>query len=522
MKEKFDPINKKTIEERERFESMTETKKEEHIDELHERALLENVLPLRQKAESLKNKTESKDLNLVADIAELIRDKGGLALIVGGYARDEVLNESGYELEPKDLDLEIYGISSDELQEILKTFGDIDEVGAQFQVTKLTLETGTIIDVALPRRDSKTGRGHKGFKSESDIEMTIEDAARRRDFTINALGLDPLTGEIIDKFGGLEDIRNKKLRAIDPKTFIEDPLRVLRAAQFAGRFGFGVDDETAELCRSLDLKELPGERLGEEWRKLLLKSPKPSIGLEVARELGIIEKLHPELEALIGTPQDPKYHPEGDVWEHTKLSVDAAALIVCRQKLSEDEAFILLFTALCHDLGKPITTKKTDEGKIISHEHASAGVKPTKKMMASLRLSSDIVEKVSPLVEEHMFPLTSPNPSDSAVRRLAKRLGKASILELVMVSEADSGGRGKILKSFPEGEALLAVAARLEVLGEAPKPILMGRDLIEIGFTPGHHFGEVLRSIYDEQLDGKIKTLDEAKVRAKEIYHFIK
>lgn len=522
MKEKFDPINQKTIDDRAQLEKMSEADKKEHISGLHGRAILVNVKPFRQKAERLKSETERTDLNLVADIAELIKEKGGLALIVGGYVRDEVLNEAGHEFESKDIDLEVYGIPPEELPKILKTFGDIDEVGVQFQVIKLKLKTGTILDIALPRRDSKTGKGHKGFKSESDTEMTIEDAARRRDFTINALGLDPLTGEIVDKFGGLEDIRNKKLRAVDPKTFVEDPLRVLRAAQFAGRFGFSIDDETAKLCRSLDLKELPGERIGEEWRKLLLKSPKPSIGLEVSRELGIIDKLHPELKALIGTLQDPKYHPEGDAWEHTKLAVDAAAQIVRRQKLQEDEAFTVIFTALCHDLGKPTTTKKNDEGKIISHEHAVAGVKPAEKIMASLRIPNDIAEKILPLVREHLFPLTNSNPTDAAVRRLAKRLGKATISELVMVSEADFGGRGKILNSFLEGEMLLAVAARLEVLEEAPKPILMGRDLIEIGFTPGHRFGEVLRSIYDEQLDGKIKTLDEARIRAKEIYYFIK
>ncbi len=457
MKEKFDPIDKKVFRDGASFEELSASEKSKEIASAEARAWLENTPTLKKKAEVVKSEQEQKDLFLVADIAETIKAADGYALIVGGYARDEALKKFGYNLEYKDIDLEVFGLQPEKLQELLLHFGKLNLVGSNFAVVKLKLETGSVIDVSLPRKDSKVALGHKGFEVEYNPEMTLIEASKRRDFTINSLFLDPLTGEIIDKHGGLIDMQNKILRATDDKAFAEDPLRVLRGAQFAARFGFTIEPHTIKLCRLLDLahaEQVVPERVGEEWAKLLGKSPKPSIGLEAMRELGVIEKLHPELQALIGVPQSQKWHPEGDVWEHTKQVVDAAARIVRRNNVPEDKALVIMLASLCHDLGKPETTVVAEDGKITSHKHEVKGVSQAESFLKSLKTPNAVIERILPLVREHLFPPKNPNPSESSVRQLAKRLHPATIRELVMVSEADIGGRDKLIESFPEGEAL--------------------------------------------------------------------
>jgi len=504
MKEKVDPVGPEDRVAREEFENLSAGEKQKEFARLHEEALLRHTLNFHEKAKAETDPKQKESLMRALDIAESVKAEGGMGLVVGGYARDEALRRFGYNIVPKDIDFEIYGISFEKLKKILSRFGKVNIVGEQFGVFKIG-----DLDISIPRRDSKTGKGHKGFAVESDPEMTIRAAARRRDFTMNALGLDPLTGEIVDKYGGLKDIQEKILRAVDSETFDEDPLRVLRAMQFAGRFGFSVAPETVELCKHIDFSELPKERIGEEWSKLLLKSPKPSVGMEVARELGVIEKLHPELHALIGVPQDKEHHPEGDAWAHTLLAVDAAAEIAEKENVGEENAKVLLFGALCHDLGKPLATQLHEDGKITSHGHAEAGVEPAKKLLASLNVSKAIVEKVLPLVEEHMFPLTNPEPSPAAVRRLARRLHPATIGELVLVSKADKGGRGILYKRFLESEALLRIAEALEIKEAKPTPLVDGRDLILLGMKPSKHFGEILNELLEAQLEGKFRTKEE-------------
>ncbi|MGI8668641.1 MAG: CCA tRNA nucleotidyltransferase [Aridibacter sp.] len=238
--------------------------------------------------------------NKIIKLAEIIKANGGRAILVGGCVRDELMG-----IEPKDFDVEIYGIEPKKLREILENFGRVDAVGEAFTVYKINNE----IDVALPRRERKVGRGHKGFVVEGDPEMTFLEAAKRRDFTINAIMKDVLTGEIIDCYNGREDIEKRILRVVDKKTFVEDSLRVLRAAQFAARFEFDIDAETVELCKQIDVSDLPSERIWGEFEKLLLKSAKPSIGLKWLYDLGVVEQLFPELKALVGVPQQKEWHP---------------------------------------------------------------------------------------------------------------------------------------------------------------------------------------------------------------------
>src|SRR3954465_7131349 len=217
----------------------------------------------------------------VLELARQVQSTGGRALLVGGCVRDQLMGA-----QPKDWDVEVYGVEPARLRVLLERHGRVDAVGEAFTVYKV----GNDLDVSLPRRERKSGRGHRAFVIEGDPAMTIEEAARRRDFTINAILEDPLTGEIIDPYGGRVDLENKILRAVSAETFAEDSLRVLRAAQFAARFEFEIEPETIKLCRSIDLSDLPAERIWGELEKLLLQASRPGVGIEWLQRLGAIEK----------------------------------------------------------------------------------------------------------------------------------------------------------------------------------------------------------------------------------------
>lgn len=434
---------------------------------------------------------------------EKIKENGGKAYLVGGAVRDMLFGTVA-----KDFDLEIYNLDNNKIKEIASEFGKVSEVGKSFGVLKLTFPTGVDIDISLPRKESKTGPGHKGFEVEFDPNLSIKDSARRRDFTINSMLADPLTGEIEDPFGGLEDLEFRILRIVDKDTFKEDPLRVLRALQFISRFDLGLDPESEKIIKEMIpfLKELPAERIFEEWKKLLLKSEHPSWGLFVGMESGILSELHPELTDLVKTPQDLEWHPEGNVWQHTLVSLDEAAKIIRREKLSEKDALPIMLAVLCHDLGKPVTTEFL-EGRIRSRGHEEAGAGPTKSFLRSLRCDNETQDKVIKLVMNHLAPthlynaekIKEQKVGDGAIRRLARRIAPANILELVYVSEADQMGSGlppsadkEILKKHEAGEWLLERAREIEVERKGPENLIEGKDLIELGFEPGPEFGVVI------------------------------
>src|SRR3989338_2126434 len=513
--DKFNPATPEDLQRREEFDTLSKEKKKPELDRLHEQALIENVDNFYKIIDRETDSERKEELELSLKLCEKIKELGGLALVVGGFARDIALDKFGYNLKPKDIDIEVYGIEHDSLKGILESLGRVDIVGDQFHVFKLEGK----LDISIPRRDSKTGKGHKGFKVEGDPNMLIKEAARRRDFTINALALDPLTGEVLDFYGGIEDIKNKTLRATDKETFVEDPLRVLRGVQFAARFGFAIDQETIELCRALDLKELSTERIGEEWLKLLLKSPKPSIGLELALELVVLDQLHPEIKALIGVPQNIKYHPEGDVWTHVKMVVDSAAELAGEQQLNEEDKKVLMLCALCHDLGKPATTKKEEDGRITSHGHEDV-TEPSQKFLSMLNVSKDMADRVILLVKDHMFIHNNPDPSDSAIRRLAKRIYPATIKELALFATADRQGTGQQgPRNYDQADSILKRAEAMSIKESKPKPLIMWRDLLEIGFKPGKKVGEVLKEIEELQLGGKVTSYEEAKEYARTVFH---
>ncbi len=435
-------------------------------------------------------------------------------MLVGGCVRDELMNVA-----PKDFDLEIYGIEPNKLKEILESFGRVDAVGEAFTVYKV----GDGLDVALPRRERKTGRGHKGFVVEGDPQMSFAEAAKRRDFTVNAIMQDALTGEIVDVYNGRADIENKILRVVSVETFAEDSLRVLRAAQFAARFDFQIEAETVKICRAIDLTDLPKERIWGELEKLFLKADKPSVGLQYFYELNIAAQLFPELVALVGVPQEPEWHPEGNVDVHTLMVVDEARKLI--DDLPHAKQITVMLGAVCHDLGKPATTKFFD-GRWRSHAHDEAGVEPTISFLNTLGIHTldgyDVREQIVQLVRYHLLPgmFYKSKPGDGAFRRLARKVEPDL---LYRVSKADSLGRNP--EWLPKEKWFDAAAQEwfiervreLSIEKEAPKSILMGRHLIELGLKPSAQFKAILEAVYEKQLDGQITNLDEAIAAAREI-----
>lgn len=443
-------------------------------------------------------------------ICETVRREGGRALLVGGCVRDELMG-----IAPKDYDVEVYGIEPEKLRRILNDlFGDVDIVGASFSVYKVSKD----LDVSIPRRERKVSRGHRGFIVEGDPFMSFHEACSRRDFTVNAILKDPLTGEIIDPFNGQADIKAKLLRHVSEKTFPEDSLRVLRACQFAARLEFDIYDETVELCRRIDVTDLPKERVWGEIEKILLKAGRPSVGLSWMRDLNVNRQLFPELEALVNVPQEPEWHPEGDVWTHTLMVVDEARKLI--DDLDYPRKVTIMLAALCHDFGKPETTAYID-GRWRSIEHAEKGVPIAEKFLDKLGIFTidgfPVREQVLQIVRYHLKPgefyKSREIIGDGAFRRLAR---KVELELLYRVARADSLGRNpdwlppERRFTAEAQEWFINKARALQVEIEPPKPILMGRHLIALGLKPSPLFGEILESVYQKQLDGEIKTLDEA------------
>ncbi|HEY1101088.1 MAG TPA: HD domain-containing protein, partial [Myxococcota bacterium] len=376
------------------------------------------------------------------------------------------------------------------------------------------------IDVALPRTESKVGSGHRGFVVESDPHMSFRDAAARRDFTINAIGVDLVTGELLDPWHGVDDLRAGILRHVSP-AFDEDPLRVLRAAQFAARFGFVVDDSTVERCRALqgELPSLAVERIGEELKKLLIKGVWPSLGLQVLKRVGALEVLFPELQALVGCPQEFEWHPEGDVWVHTLMVTDEAARLARHDQLDDEQHLICTLAALCHDLGKPATTQ-LEGGRIRSRDHESQGEAPTRAFCARLGITQGMQDVVVDLVKDHLKPFMLWRDreiiGDAVIRRLALRV---SVPMLCRVATADHFGRTTpeaLAHDDPAGPWLLDKARALAVADAAPTPLLLGRDLQALGLKPGKAFGVLLKEAFEAQLDGQFADHDGAVVWLKQ------
>lgn len=435
-----------------------------------------------------------------AELAKLIDKSGGRALLVGGCVRDSLLG-----IPAKDVDMEVYGLDADAVEQALKQRFRIDTVGRSFGVFIIK---GHNIDIALPRRESKIGPRHTDFAVEGDPSMSPEEAASRRDFTINAISFDLLNKELIDPYDGASDLKAKHLRHVS-EAFSEDPLRVLRGMQFIARFDLKAAPETLRMCRELNPLDLPPERLFKEWKKLILKGIHISKGLRFLQACGWL-RYFPELKALVGCKQDPHWHPEGDVWKHTGHCMDAFA----GRRIGDNwEDLIVGLAVLCHDIGKPVSTfLDSHTGRIRSPRHDIRGVPVARVFLERLTRQKKLFEEVLPLVEHHMRPLSlyKSKAGDGAIRRLATRVKRVD--RLVRVAYADKSGRPPLkIGDFQEGEWLLNKATELEIKDSAPKALILGRHLIESGLQPGSHFGRILKKCYEAQIEGKFTDTEGGK-----------
>jgi len=473
-------------------------------------------------------------LKTILSVLTEIKKEGGISYLVGGSVRDLVLGR-----DIKDLDIEVHKLSLEQLEKCLKKFGAVKLVGKKFGVLRLIKFD---IDWSLPRKDTK---GRKP-KVEIDPEMSIEQACRRRDLTMNAMAIDMnLFAEkfdqiyekassdknfklqdyvpIIDPFSGLESLKNKVLSSVDNEKFLEDPLRFFRVMQFIGRFEMMPDDNLTNLCKNMSLKDLQTalplakERIFEEIKKLLLKSKSPSLGFRWLKDLSRLKEIFPELNALIGVAQREDYHPEGDVFEHAMQSLDAAATL--NKYESDEEKFWIMLAALCHDLGKPQTT---DE-QLHCYDHSKAGVPIAKSFLKRFVLNKEIVDFVCKLVLYHVraADLFVDKAGPKAYKRLAAKLApQVTMRQLALLTLADICGRN------PKGpeplkpsslhqktyEMFLKKVKEAEVEKGAEKPVLLGRHLLDI-MEPGPRLGKLLEKAYQIQIDEGIKDVEQLKER---------
>ncbi len=428
--------------------------------------------------------------------------------LVGGCVRDWLLGTPS-----TDIDVEVFGLDYERLKSSLARFGRTDVVGRSFGIVKLALPNGSTYDFGLPRRDSKVAPGHRGFEVALDPDITPQDAAARRDFTINALMLDPWSGEVLDFFDGRRDLEGRVLRHTGP-AFGDDPLRVLRGMQLVSRFDLRAAPETLALAREIVAShaKLAVERVREEWLKWAARSVVPSRGLAYLVDSGWIEH-YPEIAALIGTPQEPEWHPEGDVFVHTGHCLDALVGLPAWQAADAESRAAYSLAVLAHDFAKPQTThsaSKDGRMRIVSPGHEEAGGPIAEAFLARIDVPAALRRRVVPLVTNHLAHLQT--LSDRAVRRLASRLAPATIQDLIVVITADQFGRPPLPRAIaPSLRALEDKAVELDVRSRAPKPILLGRHLIEHGLEPGSEFGAILRDAFDAQLEGRFADLDGAR-----------
>ena len=459
--------------------------------------------------------------DILKTISHSLQKHNAKAIIVGGCVRDYFLK-----LPIKDYDVEVYGLDTiEQLEMILSEFGSVNLVGKSFGVLKFVYEKEEY-DFSFPRLESKVGKGHRGFDVETDGGMSFKEAALRRDFTVNAMGYDIEAKAFLDPFNAQDDMDAHLLRHIDDNTFTEDPLRVYRAVQFCARFGYELAPETKKLCLNMVkkgmLEELPKERIYTEFVKLLLKSPKPSVGFELLRELGILTYF-PELEAIISVPQDPKWHPEGDVWVHTMMCVDAMANICrsgCPLPDNEKQRLKYMFAILCHDFGKATATTIEEDGRIRAIGHEYEGIEPAKSFMYRLTNEHDFIESILPLVEHHLKPsqFYAAKSKNKAVRKLAT---KVNIEELVIIAKADFLGRTtpeSLEGDYKAGEWLLEKAKDLKVQNKPLNNLLQGRDLIDLGLEPSPEFKMILDEVYRLQIEGNVNTKEGALDYVKKEY----
>ena len=446
-------------------------------------------------------------------------------VIVGGYVRDLMLGKH-----PKDADVEVYGVSPEKLLAVLQQlFTDVNQVGQSFGILKVRLDGGFELDVAVPRKEAKVGAGHKGFAIASDPGLSFREAARRRDFTVNAIALDPLSGVLHDPYDGVSDLQNDLLRVVDDTTFQEDPLRVFRGVQLAARLQATLEPKTWALMHHMvargDLDQLSQERVTDEWKKLLLKAKSPALGLALMRELGIVAKYYPELQALEATPQEPEWHPEGNVWIHTNLVVDQAAKLIrqSHRRFTPDDALTVMLGALCHDFGKPLVTK-VEDGRIRSKGHEDAGEVPARSFLDKFMFGRDMADRVVKITKDHLKTTQYWKLLDKGevneqqyvniLRRLLRRLAGVPSEVYLAVTEADKRGRAfpdVETAAYPEGDVFRELLKKHDIESQAKHTLVSGGEIIDrFGLAPGPKIGDLIQLVEDARDDGRVQDKQQA------------
>lgn len=418
-------------------------------------------------------------MSLLSEIAERVARQGGKAYYAGGCVRDYLCGINMADL--KDLDIEVFGLEAEEVLSLLNQFAEAQWVGKSFPVIKLK---------GYPRWD---------FTVPDHPDMPLEEACRRRDFTMNAILSDILSGEVFDFFNGRKDLQNRILRQTGPEVFGQDPLRAYRACQLAARMDLTIEPLTFKAMAELDIGQLAPERVFEELRKMLLLSEHPSIGLRYMEKSGLLQKVHPDLYALIGCEQSPTHHPEGDVWEHTLLVVDEAAK---RKNLSSDPE-VYMFAALLHDIAKPQVTRREKE-KVTAYGHDTEGARLARQFLERWRAPRRLTDAVVVLVREHMRPVLlykqRERITDKAIRKLVSRV---NLSELLLLSEADYYGRTLERDYTPIREWMIDYAEKLGLeMDGGFKALIQGRDLLAMGIPPGKAYADILARAYEWQLEG--------------------
>lgn len=435
--------------------------------------------------------TQEEKIKISEKLASLISEKGGTCYYVGGFVRDCIMN-----IENKDIDIEVHGITPQTLENILDGVGKRISIGESFGIYAIK---GYDIDIAMPRKETAIGKGHRDFEVFVDPFIGTYKAALRRDFTVNALMKNVLTGEITDHFGGISDIENKLLHHVSDTSFPEDPLRVFRAAQFAARFGFEIAEDTVSLCRSIDVSTLSKERIDGEMKKALLKADKPSVFFSILRKTDKLSHWFPELEALISIPQRHEYHLEGDVWNHTMLVLDKAA--ERRDKVNFPYGFML--AALCHDFGKSVSTKEENNViRSLGHEHS--GLPLINSFLHRITNEHKLINYVLNLCEHHMKPnmLAAQHSGIKATNKLFDVCADPN--DLIELACADNEGR---ISAYPLESCEEFLTERLNVYREyMSRPFVTGKDLIDSGLTPDENFSSILAYAHKLRLAGVEKN----------------
>ena len=419
------------------------------------------------------------DLALSRRIAQAVADAGGRAYYVGGFVRDGLMDVAC-----KDIDLEVYGIAPGKLRALLGELGEVYDRGASFGVLGLRHSD---LDIAMPRTESRTGARHTDFDVTVNPFLPPREACRRRDFTINAMLRDVLTGEVLDFYGGREDLAHRVVRCVCPETFVEDALRAFRACQFAARLRARLDADTRALCASMDVTALSVERILGETEKALLKAEQPSVYFRELKEMNHLREFFQELEATIGVRQNPKFHPEGDVFEHTMLVIDAAAQL--RPRAEEKLNFML--SALLHDLGKCVATQVQADGRITAYGHEVLGLELVERQLRRITGCERTIRYVCNQAELHMRP--NMLCAAHSKKKKTRQLFDMSLCpnDLILLSRADASG--KLDEPYRE-ENEVWLRERLEdYQNRLKQPMVTGRDLIDAGLRPGPDFSALLQ-----------------------------